>query len=47
MKSYISRKLPLETRTTDHIFDSRLVGGVMVSDCTVTIPDVKEGFKER
>jgi len=30
MKSYISRKFPLETRTTDQIFDFRLAGGIMV-----------------
>jgi len=30
MKSYISRKFPLETRTTDQTFDFRLVGEIMV-----------------
>jgi hypothetical protein len=33
MKSYISRKFPLETRTTDQIFELRSAEAIMEAYC--------------
>src|SRR5712664_4782598 len=40
MKSYISRKFPLETRTTDQIFDSRSAERLIGSNCLQSWPFV-------